>query len=103
MSGSAIDHKKTAEVLTAYIDALGINGWVPVNDMEVFALAQVHATMYAAEQQRAANLIAFLSLPPIPPDGWHGWHGKAQAAWNDMRTTERREVLEQARTGLGRS
>ena len=44
-------------------------GYIEVaEDNEVaisLALAQVHATLYLAEQQRIANLIAFVALNPL--------------------------------------
>ncbi|TFD61102.1 hypothetical protein E3T43_01125 [Cryobacterium sp. Hh7] len=60
------DHKAVAEDLTAYHDARIGGDWTPVNDSEVFALAQVHATLALAdatraqtEQLRLANVIAW--------------------------------------------
>jgi len=53
------DHKAEAEKLTAMKYAVGAPiGAVRHND----ALAQVHATLYLAEQQRIANLIAGFDL-----------------------------------------
>ena len=55
------DHRAKAEDLTASHDARsigGTDGWTPVSDLEVFALAQVHATLAlveAADAQVAAT------------------------------------------------
>jgi hypothetical protein len=64
---SDIDHKALAEAGTAYHDTHP--DWTPVTDSEVFALAQVHATLYAAEQtaalveqQKTTNLIALVGV-----------------------------------------
>lgn len=45
----SINHKLTAETLTGYHD--NNRDWSPVDDSEVFALAQVHATLALVEQQ----------------------------------------------------
>jgi len=80
-------HGALAEALTASHDARsigGTDGWTPVSDLEVFALAQVHATLALAaatkaqtEQLRVANLIASAALVPDSSkragtgvDGW---------------------------------
>lgn len=85
------DHKKMAE---KYID----EGFVEVaEDAEVTIAtrtAQVHATLYLAEQQRIANLIALLSRldNTVTVD---------RMDWDRPMPTERDTALAEIRTGLG--
>lgn len=57
---SAIDHKAEAESIAA---AVGGVTWEEAPHVDV-ALAQVHATLYLAEQQRLANVIALADREP---------------------------------------
>lgn len=57
MSADKIDHKAEAEGSVAVVTHVYSLGALPAET--IFALAQVHATLYAAEQQRIANLIAY--------------------------------------------
>lgn len=61
------DHKAEAEKLTAMKYAVGAPiGAVRHND----ALAQVHATLYLAEQQRTANVIAAIGRWGCTESSW---------------------------------
>lgn len=66
-----IDHKAKAEEWLKYIGDL-----TPERERHVTGRAQVHATLYAAEQQRIANLLSAAALVPQGTnrsktiDGW---------------------------------
>jgi len=84
----SIDHKQAAEDLTAYHDARIGGDWTPINDSEVFALAQVHATLALAEQQRLANLIALAALNFSVADFTKTWDSEKDTnAWRFIRAS----------------
>lgn len=59
---STIDHKQESEFLLQRVGGLT---WEEAPQIEV-ALAQVHATLALVEQQRIANLIAFIAVEGGP-------------------------------------
>jgi hypothetical protein len=57
--GEQIDHKAEALVALAAVSELGLSNDEGYRKQEMLTEAQVHATLYLAEQQRIANLIAY--------------------------------------------
>lgn len=58
---SATDHKEQATSLLESIelDTVEVYGQAPKDRRLRMELAQIHATLYAAEQQRIANVMAY--------------------------------------------
>jgi hypothetical protein len=82
---SAIDHK--TEALGFISGPSGIDWSEEAPHVEI-AMAQVHATLYAAEQQRAANLIALAQVEQSGP-------------FYELMGDSRRAALDAIREGLG--
>ena len=66
-----IDHKAEAEAIMNHYGSI-------VN--EPHGAAQVHATLYLAEQQRVANLIAVYAIGPVWPNALYELIGLEIAA-----------------------
>lgn len=64
---------------------------------DVIATAQVHATLYLAEQQRIANLIALAALPDSPEFEDERREARDQAMFEGLYTFDRRP----ATSGIG--
>lgn len=71
MSTAQIDHKAKAEAMLGASGSIVRNhdGYTP-EVTELYAEAQVHATIYAAEQQRLANVIAASARWGNDPAKW---------------------------------